>query len=401
MLFSLALKELRFDRVMTFCQIAAVASILAPLLLLFSMRHGILHELEDKLMSDPTTLSLTLDSSYRLDNSFFNQLGQRPEVGFYIPEITALNALVDIKFPGGVKRVTLLPTKLGDPVVLKSGIPNTLETDALSDSEIYMSASLALQRDLQVGDEVTVAVSRTRDSTMQSARLNMTIMGILSDSLVKDSCIMANLNVVNAIDDFRNGYDPKLLSDGSYERTTERYYAKFRLYAKDVNSVIPLYYYLVSQNFNVSSKVRDIENVQAIHRVLNFVFGVIAGVSVVGGACALGGLIFASFKARKRNYVLLRLMGHNKKDTYGMAIIESLIISILGFVVGFVLYAIGSSVFNAQFEHMLLSGMISHLALSHVCAFLVCTLAVATLIAVISVKFVFLKVQIADVLREA
>ena len=41
MLIKLALRHLFFERMMTVCQIAALACIMAPLLLLFSLRFGI------------------------------------------------------------------------------------------------------------------------------------------------------------------------------------------------------------------------------------------------------------------------------------------------------------------------------------------------------------------------
>ena len=122
MLFKLAFKELAFDRMMSACQVAAIACILAPLLLLFSLRNGILQEMESKLLNDPHVLSLTLDTSYRLDKDFFERLEQREDVGFVVPEITALNAIVDLKFQGGANRVSVMATKAGDPIVCGSNL---------------------------------------------------------------------------------------------------------------------------------------------------------------------------------------------------------------------------------------------------------------------------------------
>ena len=70
MLIKLALRHLFFERMMTVCQIAALACIMAPLLLLFSLRFGILTELQHRLMNDPKVLSLTLDMSLSLGPYF-------------------------------------------------------------------------------------------------------------------------------------------------------------------------------------------------------------------------------------------------------------------------------------------------------------------------------------------
>lgn len=398
MLIKLALRHLFFERMMTVCQIAALACIMAPLLLLFSLRFGILTELQHRLMNDPKVLSLTLDMSYRLDHTFFEHLTARPEVGFVVPQITALNALVDLKFPGTALRVSVLPTKPGDPVVLSSNISYE---QPLGDDEAFISHDLAQVRGLKVGDIVTMVVARTQNGVRESVRTSLRIRGIVEERFVNDDCLLLNLDLVNAIDDYRNGFNPKLLSDGSNLNERPRLYAKFRLYARDLESVIPLYYYLVNQYLNVSSKVREIQNLQAVTHVLNFIYGVIALVSVLGGALALTGLILSALRASKRNFVLLRLMGQGSRGIYGVVMIEGVIIATVGFALALTLYSIGAGIFNTYFGTTLSGAMISELTLGHMALFYGATLALVLLIALSCAKFVFLKAHIADILREA
>lgn len=398
MLIKLALRHLFFERMMTVCQIAALACIMAPLLLLFSLRFGILTELQHRLMNDPKVLSLTLDMSYRLDHTFFDHLAARPEVGFVVPQITALNALIDLKFPGTVVRVSVLPTKPGDPVVLSSNISYE---QPLGEDEAFISYDLAQVRGLKVGDIVTMVVARTQNGVRESVRTSLKIRGIVAERFVNDDCLLLNLDLVNAIDDYRNGFNPALLSDGSKLNERPRLYAKFRLYAKDLASVIPLYYYLVDQHLNVSSKVREIQNLQAVTHVLNFIYGVIALVSVLGGALALTGLILSALRASKRNFVLLRLMGQGSRGIYGVVMVEGVIIATVGFALALTLYSIGAGIFNTYFGTTLSGAMISELTLGHMALFYGATLALVLLIALSCAKFVFLKAHIADILREA
>ena len=398
MLFKLAVRHLLFERMMTICQIAALACLMAPLLLLFSLRFGILQELQNQLLNDPKVLALTLDTSYRLDATFFKQLEQRPEVGFLVPQITALNALIDLKFPGTVARVSVLPTKVGDPVVLRSGIP--YEQD-LANDEVLVSYDLAQVRELSPGDSVTMVVSRIQNGKRESVRTQLKIKGIVSERFVGDDTLLLNLDMVNAIDDYRNGFNPVLLSDGSNVNTRPRLYAKFRLYAKDLEQVIPLYYYLVDQHLNVSSKVREIENVKAVAHVLNFIFGVIASVSLIGGALALTGLVLSALRASKRNFVLLRLMGQGQKGIYSVVLVEGMIISALGFILSLVLYSLGAGIFNTYFGTTLGGSMISQLTVGHIALFLGATVLLVMVISLSCAKFVFLKAHIADILREA
>ncbi|HIV55348.1 MAG TPA: FtsX-like permease family protein [Candidatus Anaerobiospirillum stercoravium] len=398
MLFKLAVRHLLFERMMTICQIAALACLMAPLLLLFSLRFGILQELQNQLLNDPKVLALTLDTSYRLDATFFKQLEQRPEVGFLVPQITALNALIDLKFPGTVARVSVLPTKVGDPVVLRSGIPYEQE---LAHDEVLVSYDLAQVRELSPGDSVTMVVSRIQNGKRESVRTQLKIKGIVSERFVGDDSLLLNLDMVNAIDDYRNGFNPVLLSDGSNVNTHPRLYAKFRLYAKDLEQVIPLYYYLVDQHLNVSSKVREIENVKALAHVLNFIFGVIASVSLIGGALALTGLVLSALRASKRNFVLLRLMGQGQKGIYSVVLVEGMIISALGFILSLVLYSLGAGIFNTYFGTTLGGSMISQLTVGHIALFFAATVLLVMVISLSCAKFVFLKAHIADILREA
>lgn len=401
MLWKLARKELLFDRMMSCCQIAAIACILAPLLLLFSLRHGILQEMELRLKNDPQVLSLSLDTSYRLDDTFFKNLQALPEVGYVIPEITALNALVDLKFPGTVERVSVMATSKGDPIVVGSGISLHDDRDTLQNNECYITEQLAKEHNIAAGNKVTMVVTRVKQGVRQVARVPLKVQGIVLQRFVNDDFLLVNPQVVRALDDYRNGYEPEIFSDGSNVPTGPRYYAKFRLYAMDLDSVIPLFYFLVNQHFNVRSKVQEIENLQAIDRVLNFVFGVVAVVSIVGGAIALGGLMLSSLKSKKRNLVLLRLMGQPNGNTYRLVILESCIIAVLGFVLALVLYYLGSLVFNLYFKQLMIDAVISELLWWHIAIFLLVTVAIAVLIALWATKFVMLKAHIADVLREA
>lgn len=401
MLWMLAKKELLFDRMMSLCQIAAIACILAPLLLLFSLRYGILQEMEQQLLSDPNVLSLSLETSYRLDDEFFADLAARPEVGYVVPEILALNALVDLKFPGSIERVSVMSTSVGDPVVVKSGLPYSVEGDALLDGECFITEQIARKHELVAGSSVVMVVSRTKSGKREVARVPFVVRGVVLERYVGDDYILLSSEAVAALDDYRNGYEPEIFSDGSVVPSGPRYFAKFRLYARNLESVIPLYYELRSQHFNVRSKVHEIENLQAVVRVLNFVFAVVAAVAVTGGAIALGGLMLSSLQTKKRNLVLLRLMGQNERGTYALVLLEASIIALLGFVLALLLYYGGSMTFNLYFQQELPGVVLSELKALHLILFLGATLLLSLLCALWTVRYVLFKVHIADILRAA
>ncbi len=58
MIFKLALKSLKFEKLLNFCLVAALCSVIAPLLLLFSLRYGIITTLESNLKANPNNLEI-------------------------------------------------------------------------------------------------------------------------------------------------------------------------------------------------------------------------------------------------------------------------------------------------------------------------------------------------------
>ena len=58
MIFSLSLRSLNADRLMSLCIIMAMTAVIAPLLLLFSLRFGIISKAEHDLAANPNNLGI-------------------------------------------------------------------------------------------------------------------------------------------------------------------------------------------------------------------------------------------------------------------------------------------------------------------------------------------------------
>ena len=98
MIFKLAVSSLRFNRLISLSLIGALCSVIAPLLLLFSLRYGIISSLENNLKSSPVNLELKLKTGYKLDESFFKDLENNPKIDFVLPLTRSLSTTVDIAF---------------------------------------------------------------------------------------------------------------------------------------------------------------------------------------------------------------------------------------------------------------------------------------------------------------
>ena len=155
------------------------------------------------------------------------------------------------------------------------------------------------------------------------------------------------------------------------------------------------------EHFNIRDESAAIENVKAIARVLNIIFGIIAAVTITGGAVTLAGLIFSNISRQHKSLALLRLMGFNSLKIILFVCMQNLILALGAFLFALVLFYAGMSIFNFYFSVNLEPGeSVSTLRLVHLLAAFVLTALLVLAISFLSVRFKILKTEIASTLRE-
>jgi putative ABC transport system permease protein len=81
----LALRDLRHERRLAACSIIGFATVLAPLIVLFGLKHGVIEGLRAELIQNPRTREV-VNTAYRgFDAAFFARLAARPEVASSCP----------------------------------------------------------------------------------------------------------------------------------------------------------------------------------------------------------------------------------------------------------------------------------------------------------------------------
>lgn len=184
MIFKLAVSSLRFNRLISLSLIGALCSVIAPLLLLFSLRYGIISSLENNLKSSPVNLELKLKTGYKLDESFFKDLENNPKIDFVLPLTRSLSTTVDIDFNGKIKRdLSAIPTKKGDPLLRASKLDDTLDA-----TEVYLSENLAHDLGIKSGDSIKYIVSRITDGARQNSVVNFAVKGIVKKGVLIYQC---------------------------------------------------------------------------------------------------------------------------------------------------------------------------------------------------------------------
>lgn len=395
MLLRLAIKDFIFDKLMSFCVIFSICAVIAPLLLLFSLRFGILQNLERNLTENPINLEIKIDGNYNLDKKFFDDIKQCENVGFVVPLTRSLSVQANLRaHKKPLKNAILTPTAIGDPIVKYSKLH-----DLTNDNEVFISKSIQNKLNLTIGDNLDIIVPR--NNAQQNGIASFKVAGVLSDKVISNDTVYVTSKVLIATEDYRMGYEPEFFSDGSKLNSEREYLAKARIFAKSLDDVAYVVKFLNDRNITNRSKLYEINNIKNITFVLNFIFEVIASIAIVGGIFSYIGLILSSLIKKTKAFALMRLMGFSKWQINLLIVFEAIIADTLGFILSLILYYLGSATFNKFFANLLTeSNVVSTLSFSHILIFYATSFVFATVIALLCAKYKFMKAQISDILRE-
>lgn len=395
MILKLALCSLRFDKIISICIVASLCAVIAPLLLLFSLRFGIISNLEHKLSSNPSNLEIRMMSGYRLDQQFFDELKNNPHIGFVIPLTRSLSVTANISFNGRiVQNLETLPTAAGDPIVREMGFDGELSL-----TEAYLSETTAQDLGLKTGDTFKFVISRITDNKTVNAVVPFTLKGIVKKELLPHKTIMVNFNTLVYMEDFRDGFEPPVFSDGSNPNSERQNFAKARIYVKSLNDLEPVSR-MLRQNYSITDKLASVENLKAISKVLSFIFTTIALTSIAGGVMATIGLIFTNLSRLEKTFALLFLSGLSKGGVFLIVVIQNFILSVCAYLCSLGLFYAGMFTFNLYFKDLLgPETLVSILTVSHVVTGGLMTVFICVLVSMVLCRFKVLNLKVADSLR--
>jgi len=377
---ALALRDLWYDRRTTLVLVFTIAAILAPLLLLFGLKTGVVSAMRDELLNDPRNLEVIVYGNTRLNRDWFRTYAARPDVGFIVPKTRTINATLDLvnRDRRVVSAVEVVPTAPGDPL-----LPGDLPVPS-QPTGVLVTATLAGKLDLEASQPLLGVVKRTNLGHNESAELDLTVIGIVPESSFAKDALFATTDLLAATEDYRDGLRASLtgpeLSPGLSSQRP--YFANARVYAADLDSVAPLAKAMREDGIEIRTRAEAIESVQAIDRMLSFVFSVIALVAVIGCALALGGALWVNVDRKQRELALMRLFGFENGAVILIPAVQSLAISAAGFLLAGMAYRVGSATFNRVLgANMAGHGFVCHIGAGELLVAAGATLAVALLAA--------------------
>lgn len=340
----LAWADLWFDRRISFCMVASMLAVVAPLLLLFGLKHGVVTQLQTELLQDPRNLEVKMVSSGSYDQQWLEQLRQAPGAGYAVGMTRSLNTQADLRVDRRrfLENIEVLGSSQGDPLLQD-------QSRDLQHDELILTQEAARKLRWQPGEPVHLRVSRRLDGRLEHGDRPMRVVDVLAEHRYSRAAVFVAPATLMALERARDAFQvPEfgLLNGQAVEPGQTVRYARARLYASSIDHVGPLAQWLEQQDIGVVSRLADIENVRAINQVLTLIFGVIALTAIVGCMASLTGAFLANVDRKRKDLAVLRLLGFNSGGVVRFVLLQAVLLSVVAYVAGLLVYGVGSTLFN-------------------------------------------------------
>ncbi|MFJ7007132.1 ABC transporter permease [Pseudomonas putida] len=393
----LSLADLWHDRNVSLCMAASLVAVIAPLLLLFGLKHGVVSQLQQELLSDPRNLEVKMLSSGHFDQAWLQRLQDRPEVGFAIGQTRSLNTQADLLGAHGrfADNVEVIPTQAGDPLL-------ATDLSELAPDQVILSERAAERLDAKAGDTLRLRVARRLNEVNERGERTLQVRAIVSSVRFARPAAFVSPELLMELEHYRDGYLVASLgaSSGQALDTLNVGYARARVYARDIDSVAPLERWLNEQRIETASRLAEINSVKAINHVLGLIFSVIAGAALIGCIASLVGAFLANIDRKRRHLAVLRLLGFSSPAVSAYVVLQALVLSLVGYLGGLGSYYLGSLLFDRLLVSSQATGaFICHITVWHGVVALLLAFLVAGLVALIGALRA-IRIQPAESLRE-
>jgi putative ABC transport system permease protein len=385
----MALSDYRHEALFSACSVFVLAAVLAPLMVLLGVRNGVISAMTDRLLRDPRTLEIIPVGSGKYSSEWFRGLSARPETAFVVPQTRSIAATISLINPNqpnlGQNVTQLIATAPGDPLLERYGLPEAgFVRDEKNADSLYpaplviISASTARKlavpvspRELEgsAGYWLEGRVERVVQGRREAAGVNLRVAAVLPPEAVGVDAVFVPLEALAAAEDYRDGKTvplfralaapraekrreaaPEKFEDYSASLYREREYASFRLYARSLDAVEPLWKWLTAREVEVYVKVEEIEAVKSLDHAFSVIFGLITGAALFGFAASTAGNALAGVRRKSRSLGLMRLLGFPGAGIVLFPVVQALLTAFSGAVLAGLLYLIVAFAIDSLFS---------------------------------------------------
>ncbi|MCF5685473.1 FtsX-like permease family protein [Pseudomonas sp. PA-1-3F] len=337
---SLAWQDYRNDGWLSACSVLALVAVIAPLLVLFGLKFGLVSSLTERLETDPASREIIPLGGGRFSAAFIAQLGERSDVAFALPRTRQIAATAQV----GTLTLEMLPTAAGDPLLTGLPMPHGLD-------QIVLSHTAAEKLAARPGDWLDTSFARQVAGRVEAQRTRLQVLAVLPLEAFAREGLFADLALLEAAEDYRDGRAvPALGWAGEAASVSEqRIYPAFRLYARSLSDVEPLRVYFAEQNLLVSTQAHTIAQVQSLSRNLSIVFWIIAGLALAGAFAAIFAGTLAAVARKHRELSVLRLLGFSTAALLLFVLLQALYSAGFAAVLSVGLYGLAEAALNKLF----------------------------------------------------
>jgi putative ABC transport system permease protein len=395
----LSLQDYLHERLLSACAVLGLAAVLAPLLLLFGVKSGIINTMADRLIEDPRNREVTPVGSGRYGGDWFSVASKRPDVAFVIPQTRSIAASMVLNNREGGKHhsvaVDLIPTGEGDPLLEKWGRVPANETS------VVLSDTAARKLDVAAGQEVIGRVGRSVAGIREQVTTRLKVAAVLPIEAFQREAAFVRLRLLEATEDYRDGRGSEVFGwPGQAHPAGPREYPSFRLYARSIYDVAKLRNMFFDQGLEVYTKVEEIEVVQSLDRSFTLIFRLIAIVAVFGYFASMASNVLANVNRKSRHLGVTRLIGFSTGSIVWFPIVQSVATSILGTVTAVCFYLVVELLINRLFSQYLAAGeYVCRLSLGHLIVALGFTVAMSIMASAYA-AFRVAKIEPSEVIRD-
>jgi putative ABC transport system permease protein len=364
----LAYRDFVHERRISLCFILALMAVLAPLLVLFGLKFGLVDTLAQRLVQSPSNREIIAVGSGDYDQAWIDRIAGLPDVAFVVANTrriaASMSVLRNLSNDRRLRAVQMIPTAAGDPLLDEVSPPPT------GLDQVILSAPAARKLNVRVGDRLEARIDRRRNDRDESVSWSLQVKGIARASAVQEEAVFVPLVLLIATEDYRDGLSvPALGWSGAVRPEGPRRFARFRLYATSIYKVAGLQAALAQDSVETRTRAPEIEAMQSLDRNLGRVFWLIAFLGTLGFVASLAANLLANVERKRRELSVVRLIGFPTKSIVLFPLAQALLIGILGAIGAAAVYFPVGSLLNAWFADSLQSGeYICRLLPSHLLA---------------------------------
>ncbi len=320
---------------MSSCFILALAAVLAPMMILFALKFGIVGSMLEQLIEDPRNREIRPVGSGHYNAEWFDAVRKKAEVTFIIPRTRSLAATMQLKSDAGTRIIPteLIPTAEKEPLFRK-GV--TIPTGY---HQIVLSESAARKLKVTVGDQINGSLNRRHNNQNERVHVKLTVVGITHLAAFTRDGAFVPLELIIATEDFLDGRAVHALDwQGDPPLKSERNFPGFRLYAHSIDDVAALRDGFLASGIEARTRAADIDIVQTMEKRLNTVFWFVAIIGLTGFSFSLGANLWANVDRKKKALSVLRLVGFRTSDIIWFPVLQALLTGILGWALASLIY---------------------------------------------------------------